>query len=88
MDAMRSAERSACPCCGYLTLPGGDDAEYEICPVCFWQHDIVDEADPDRPPLGPNRVSLAEARRNFAEFGACERKWVGRVRSPRAGEVP
>jgi hypothetical protein len=55
-------DRFTCPCCGYLTLKvSGGTAEYEICQVCFWQHDHVDEADPDRQPLGPNRVPLNEA---------------------------
>lgn len=61
-------------------------AEYEICAVCFWQHDHVDEADPDRPPLGPNSVSLAQARRNYATFGACERRLAKQVRDPRPDE--
>jgi Cysteine-rich CPCC len=70
-----------------LEVTGGT-AEHEICKVCFWQHDHVDEAEPDRPPLGPNRVALSEARENFAAFGACERKHVRHVRPPRQDEIP
>lgn len=79
--------RSACPCCGFRTLiVSGGTAEHEICQVCFWQHDHVDEAAPEEPPLGPNRVSLSDARTNFRAFGACEERWVGNVRRPRQEE--
>ena len=84
----RGVDRFACPCCGYVTLDAtGGSAEYEICPVCFWQHDHVDEASPERPPLGPNRVSLAQARRNFSAFGAAEEKHLRNVRPPRSDEL-
>ena len=82
-------DRFACPCCGYLTLEvSGGSAEHEICKVCFWQHDHVDEADPDAAPVGPNHVSLSGARANFAAFGASERKHLKSVRAPRADERP
>lgn len=38
--------RFPCPCCGHLVFkdaPGSD----EICPVCFWQDDIVQLRWPD-----------------------------------------
>ena len=79
----------ACPCCGFVTLEvTGGTAEYEICSVCFWQHDHVDEADPDGAPLGPNRVSLTEARANVAAFGAAERGHIAHVRGPLPSERP
>lgn len=81
-------DRFTCPCCGYLTVEvSGGTAEYEICQVCFWQHDHVDEADPDRQPMGPNRVPLNEARANYAALGACESQWLANVRPPRADEI-
>ncbi len=55
----------ACPCCRYRTLP--KRGEYDICVVCFWEDDGSDE------PLrhsGPNHVTLAAGRANFARFGA------------------
>lgn len=80
-------DRFACPCCRYTTLTVyGGSAEYEICQVCGWQHDHVDEAEPDAPPLGPNRVSLSQARANFMEFGASERRLIGHMRPPRPDE--
>lgn len=81
-------DRFDCPCCGYRTLHvSGGTAEYEICQVCFWQHDHVDEADSERPPLGPNGVTLSDARSNFLAFGACERKWIENVRPARPDEA-
>src|SRR4051794_13955468 len=45
-------DRFACPCCGLVTLlVTSGIAEYEICKVCFCQHDHVDEAYPERLPL-------------------------------------
>jgi hypothetical protein len=63
-------------------------AEYEICEVCLWRHDHVDEAEPDRPPLGPNSVSLTLARQNCTAFGASDPKYVGNVRPPSPDETP
>jgi hypothetical protein len=81
-------DRFACPCCGFSTLVvTGGTAEHEICQVCFWQHDHVDEARPDESPLGPNRVPLNSARLNYASVGACEPKWVDNVRPPRPDEI-
>jgi hypothetical protein len=84
----RGIDRFACACCGYVTLEvASGTAEYEICEVCFWQHDHLDEADPTAPPLGSNGVPLIEARANFEAFGACERRFVANVRTPLPDEV-
>ena len=58
-----------CECCGCAAMGSSD--EYDICPVCFWERDKVQERDPDYAD-GANSVSLNEARKNYAEFGACE----------------
>ncbi|WP_433331007.1 CPCC family cysteine-rich protein [Spirillospora sp. CA-294931] len=89
-NSVRQPERDrpyACPCCGYLTLDsrGG----YEICEVCFWEDDGQDDHDADLVRGGPNgALSLTKARRNFAEFGACERRMLRNVRAPRPDEHP
>lgn len=60
-----------CPCCGYYTfdkLPGGT---YDICPVCFWEDDGWQLANPDEGG-GANKVSLNQAKLNYMEFGVCE----------------
>ena len=78
--------RHRCPCCFYLTLPSR--GWYEICPVCGWEDTGQDDHDADDYRGGPNRVTLAEARRNFAEIGASEPRRVGRVRLPSPDEIP
>jgi hypothetical protein len=81
-----SDEKYKCPCCGYRTLHdrGGDD----ICPVCFWEDDGQDDHDALEVRGGPNReLSLAEARRNYAEFGACDLLFIAEVRKPAPDEM-
>jgi hypothetical protein len=53
--------------------------------VCFWEDD--GGRDPEAVST-PNRITLAEARRNVAAFGACDRRLVHLVRPPRPDEVP
>ncbi len=61
---------------------------YAICPVCFWEDDGQDEHDADVVRGGPNHgLSLAQARKNFREFGACERRVLGHVRKPLESEI-
>ena len=61
-----SVERlEACPCCEHRSLlqRGG----YEICKVCFWEDDGMNELDRVS---GPNHMTLRQARQNFERFGA------------------
>lgn len=75
----------ACPCCGYKTL--SERGGYEICKVCFWEDDGQDDTDADTVRYGPNgSLSLTQARANFHEFGACERRVLQFVRPPRPEE--
>ena len=37
-----------CPCCGYRTLPGPSPTD-DICSICFWQDDFVDNQDTNDP---------------------------------------
>lgn len=77
--------RYPCPCCGYRTLPAPSPSD-EICDVCFWQDDPVDNLDTDV--LGPNHVRLSAARENFARWGAHEERWTDDVRPPLCAEGP
>ena len=72
-----------CKCCGCAALDSAD--EYDICPVCFWEKDKTQESDPDYAE-GANSVSLNEARKNYAEVGACEKRFAENVRKPYAVE--
>ncbi len=77
----------SCLCCGYLTLGEQPPGTFEICPVCKWEDDNVQAADP---PLagGANRMSLDQARLNFARFGAVSEEMALRVRKPLPEEIP
>lgn len=82
-----NAERFACPCCGCLTLTCAARGSFELCPVCFWEDDFVQYADPTYEG-GANRVSLQQARENYRTLGASERCFLSEVRPPNAGERP
>jgi hypothetical protein len=75
---MESNNKYTCPCCGYKVFeetPGSDD----ICPICFWHDDLID-LETMYEPMGPNKVSLEQAQKNYAEFGAKEKRLVENVR--------
>jgi hypothetical protein len=75
-----------CACCRYKTLRGR--AGLEICKVCFWEDDGQDDHDADVVRGGPNGLlSLSKARRNFAEFGVSDQKFVSNVRPPLPDEL-
>jgi hypothetical protein len=81
------ASKHSCPCCGCLTL--GARAAFEICPVCSWEDDGQDDHDADVVRGGPNgAISLTDARQNFREYGASDKRHVGYVRRPRDDEKP
>lgn len=70
-----------CPVCGYLTI----EKKWDICPICFWQY----EGDNVTEKSGANHgLTIAEARENFASFGACEPSMLGNVRPPFESEIP
>jgi hypothetical protein len=71
-----------CPCCGYKTI----SEEYDICPICFWEYDPVQQSDPDYP-RGANSTSLRQAQQNYLCFGACEESAVKSVRKPAPNDV-
>ncbi|MGY1617127.1 CPCC family cysteine-rich protein [Geodermatophilus sp. SYSU D00691] len=73
-----------CPCCGSRTLPG--HANYDICPVCFWEDDGTTALDHPSP---VNRMAcLLEARNAYTAWGAMDPEFVHRTRPPRTDEVP
>ena len=75
---MRTSERYACPCCGYLAFsewPGS----YGVCHICFWEDDPVQILDPTYAG-GANYPSLFEAQANYRKYGAMEKRFVKHVR--------
>jgi len=75
-------ERIACPCCGYKTITGS----FDICSICRWEHDPVLQATPEEGG-GANHISLHEAQRSFARFGASHEASVKYVRKPTPKDV-
>lgn len=70
-----------CPCCGFKTLAHKDSLYHEICPVCYWENDAVQNTDPTFSG-GANKVSLNIAKENYLKYGAVDRELVRYVRSP------
>lgn len=63
-------KRIKCPCCGNFTIEdSGEEVIVDICPVCYWQYDIVGQ-EKVTISIGPNKVSLNEAKENYIKFGA------------------
>ena len=59
---------------------------YELCPVCFWEDDPHQTADPassDR----ANGVALTEARSTYLRIGAMSAEFLTMVGAPTADEV-
>lgn len=78
--------RYLCSCCGFLTLSEGFGS-YEICPVCFWEDDPVQNHDPTYSG-GANSVCLEEAARNFIKQGVAGVDNAAHVRGPMSDEIP
>ncbi len=74
-----------CPCCGYYTFEK-KERTYDICPVCFWEDDPEQFNNPMLP-SGANHVSLAEARRNYKHFAACDAEMKKYVRGAKKDEL-
>jgi hypothetical protein len=84
---MRERNRFPCPCCGFLTLEEEPPGTFDICPVCNWEDDFVQFEDPEYEG-GANRISLVDARRNFAAYGAICEESRDRVSKPLSDEIP
>lgn len=79
--------RVQCPCCGYYPFESFSRAENSICKICFWQYDSVAHDEPDIV-IGPNNVSLNEAKENFIKYGVSEIEFKDGVREPLEIELP
>lgn len=74
-----------CPCCGHLTF-NDEHGTYDICPVCYWEDDPVQEKDISYSG-GANGVCLSDARKNYKKYGACEERSIASVRKPKPEEL-
>ncbi len=77
-------ERFPCPCCGYQVFDR-EPGSHALCPICYWEDNLVQLRFPNMCGAA-NTVSLEEGQRNYAEFGAAERRHRARVRRPYPGE--
>ena len=82
-----SLKRFKCPCCGNYTFVEKPNGNYDICPVCFWEDD-PDAYDDIYETWCCNGVSLFQARKNYNEFGACEKSMLVHTRKPYKEELP
>lgn len=79
-------DRYPCRCCLFLTLSEPETGSYEICPVCFWEDDPVQNEHPEYAG-GANKFSLGEARENYIRCGACDPALERHVWPPSIEEV-
>ncbi|WP_445365729.1 CPCC family cysteine-rich protein [Microbulbifer sp. ANSA001] len=66
-----------CPCCGYLSLNGGEHGE--ICIICYWESDSEVGFRGTVPSVNNHGLSLVEARNNFDRYGACCEEMIQHV---------
>lgn len=78
-------KKFVCFCCGYYTLESEYPLSYDICPVCFWEQDPIQQNDPNFTG-GANTVSLNQAQKNYLQYGACQKKYITYVRLPLESE--
>ena len=62
-----------CPCCNFISLSQQDS--FEICPICFWQNDVLD----DEGYSGANGITLQEAKENYRKIGACSEEMIKNI---------
>lgn len=75
-----------CACCGHYTLDNNDYKSYDICPVCFWEDDPIQNQMEDTTGCA-NSISLKEAKKNYILFGAIKKTYLNLVRKPFESEL-
>ncbi len=75
-------ETYPCPCCGYLVFdePAGS---FAICPICFWEDDIVQLGFPLMAG-GANSKSLVESQQTYMRYQVSDERFKANVRTPQA----
>ena len=56
-----------CVCCGFITRSDSSNDDYDICPVCFWENDPIQNENINSN-VGANAVSLQQAQINFRKY--------------------
>ena len=74
-----------CFVCGYKTLDSRCD--WDICPICFWEDDVLVQSEEDDVMSPANGLQVSEAQANFIRFGAADQEAKENVRPPNAGDA-
>ena len=69
-----------CFVCGYRTLDSRCD--WDICPICYWEDDVILAGDVDKISPANGDMRLSEAQANFILDGACSPEHLSVVRRP------
>lgn len=78
-------EKVTCFICGHRTLD--ERCDWDICPVCFWEDDVMltpDDVDKTSP--ANKGMAVSEAQANFMLLGASSETRRTNVRPPQADE--
>ncbi|KEQ12214.1 CPCC family cysteine-rich protein [Endozoicomonas numazuensis] len=81
-----NSKRYQCSCCNYLTLSSNSDSSFDICPVCYWENDCIQNENPDYEG-GANDISLNQAKENYKKYGASDKRFLTYVRPPSEEEI-
>ena len=76
----------SCPCCGFLTFDEKPCGNFDICPVCYWEDDDIQNKNPDFVG-GANGISLNQAKTAYKALGAIKKRYVEKVRLPVKDEI-
>ena len=79
-----SNQKFTCFTCGHQTLDARCD--WDICPVCLWEDDILVQSDEDDRKSPANSMTVSEAQANYMRFGACSEAMAKSVREPSLDE--
>lgn len=75
--------RFFCVVCGYNTLETQHD--WDICPICYWEDDVV--GDVDTTSSANEGMWISEAQANFTKFGAVSERLRSYVRPPNKNDI-
>ena len=74
-------KKYTCQCCGYMTLDE-KSGNYDICPICLWEDDWLQNKEYDTNVGANSGFSLRQAQKNFKAFGVYTEKHISNVRKP------
>ena len=87
IDKIKSYRKNRyCPCCRYKTFEENTYSTCHICPICSWEDEALIETSISES-FGPKHVSLAQAQKNFRDFGAMEKGFLEHTREPKDSET-